>query len=129
MKSIFNNKLIAPCGINCGICKAYLRQINPCHGCNYVEQNRPKTRENCQIRLCEKRTGKFCYNCTEFSCDKLKKLDSRYRKKYGISEIDNLINIRDNGMELFLNIENKKWVSDKGILCVHDKKYYKLNEG
>ncbi len=66
--------------------------------------------------------------CSEFSCDRLKKLDNRYRKKYGISEIENLKYIRDNGMEKFLKTELKKWVSDKGILCVHDKKYYKIND-
>jgi hypothetical protein len=128
MKSVFENKLIAPCGINCGICRAYLRHINPCHGCNYIEQNRPKTRENCQIRICEKRTGEFCYQCSEFSCDRLKKLDNRYRKRYGISEIENLKYIRDNGMNKFLKNENINWVSDKGVLCVHDKKYYYVKD-
>lgn len=128
MKSVFKNKLIAPCGMNCGICKAFLRQTNPCHGCNYIEQKRPKTRENCQIKICKKRVGKFCYNCSEFFCDRLIKLDNRYRKKYGISEIENLKYIRDNGIKKFLESEYKKWIFDEGILCIHDKKIYKLME-
>jgi len=120
----FSYKLIAPCGINCGICKAHLRKNSPCHGCNYVAQNRPKTREHCRLRLCEKRKGKFCCNCTEFPCDLLKRLDNRYRTRYGMSEIENLNFIRENGIKKFIEEEHKKWISNKGILCVHDKKYY-----
>lgn len=124
----FDETLIASCGMNCGICKAYLRRKNPCHGCNEAEQNWPKTRLNCQLRLCQKRTDKFCYSCDEFPCDRLKRLDKRYRTRYGMSEIDNLQNIRDHGIDVFLKEESKRWISDNGILCVHDKKYYKSIE-
>lgn len=116
---------IAPCGMNCGVCKAYLREKNPCHGCNFAGQNKPKTRLNCPLRICKKRKSKFCYDCGEFPCERLKHLDKRYREKYGISEIENLINIRDQGINKFLEKENQKWCSEKGILCVHDKKFYK----
>jgi hypothetical protein len=43
-----------------------------------------------------------------------------------MSEIANLEFIRDNGIKKFLQQEKMKWVSDKGILCVHDKNYYLL---
>jgi len=113
--------------MNCGICKAYLRQNNPCYGCNYVQQNEPKTRAQCYLRLCTKRKGQFCFNCIEFPCDKLKRLDKRYQTKYGMSEIENLIYIRDNGIKKFIEKEFKRWVSDKGILCINDKKHYNLS--
>ena len=116
--------LIAPCGMNCRICKAYLRSNNPCQGCHHIEQNTPKTRVNCKLRICKERKGKFCYECTQFPCDWLKHLDYRYRTKYGMSEIENLIFIRENGMKKFLEQERKKWFFEKGVLCVHDKKYY-----
>jgi hypothetical protein len=45
-----------------------------------------------------------------------------------MSEIENLEYIRDHGMEEFLENERRKWVSDNGILCVHDKKYYMIGE-
>jgi len=32
---------------------------------------------------------------------------------------------RDNLLEIFIEQERKKWITNKGILCVHDKKYYK----
>ena len=117
-------KLIAPCGMNCAICRAYLRTNNPCHGCNNAEQNKPKTRLFCKLRTCKKRKGRFCYACTDFPCDRLKRLDNRYQTKYGMSEIENLKYIRDNGIKEFLEKERKRWIFNKHILCVHDKKYY-----
>jgi len=117
-------RLIAPCGMNCAICKAYLRKRNPCHGCRDAEQNKPPTRFHCSLRICEKRTGAFCYDCEDFPCKKLQHLDLRYRTRYGMSEIENLIFIRDRGIRKFLAYENERWVSEDGICCVHDKKIY-----
>jgi hypothetical protein len=56
----------------------------------------------------------------------LKRLDTRYRTRYGISEIENLQEIRDIGLVKFLEKERMRWVSDNGVLCVHDKKYYPI---
>lgn len=116
--------LIAPCGMNCGICKAHLRPHNPCHGCRDAEQNKPKTRTQCGLRNCRKRKGEFCYDCTEFPCGRLEHLDHRYRTQYGMSEIENLEYIRDNGIDRFLERERVRWVSSKGILCAHDRMHY-----
>jgi len=41
-----------------------------------------------------------------------------------MSEIENLVYIRDKGIEKFLDRERRKWISEKGVLCVHDRKYY-----
>ena len=41
-----------------------------------------------------------------------------------MSEIENLEFIRDHGIEAFLEMERERWVSDRGILCGHDRKYY-----
>lgn len=104
-----NQDLIAPCGMNCAICMAHLRKNNPCHGCNNADCNKPKTRVNCKIRNCQLREGKFCFDCPKFPCDRLKHLDSRYRQKYGMSEIENLNKIKTEGMEKFLESEQQKW--------------------
>lgn len=120
----FKAGLVAPCGINCGNCKGHLRAHNPCHGCRDAEQNKPKTRVRCPIRVCRKRKGRFCCNCAEFPCDRLKHLDERYRTRYGMSEIENLEFIRDHGIRNFIERENNRWINAKGILCVHDRKYY-----
>ncbi len=124
----FDGKVIAPCGMNCGICRVYLRPDNPCPGCNNIGEDQPKTRVNCQLRLCTRREGMFCYLCTEFPCNLLKRLDTRYRARYGMSEIGNLEYIRDNGMETFIEKESGRWISNNGILCIHDKNHYKIRE-
>lgn len=110
--------------MNCGVCKAFLRQHNPCHGCNDAEENKPKTRVNCRLRICDKRIGKFCCDCAEFPCDRLRHLDHRYRTRYGMSQIENLACIRDKGIRKFLVNERKRWMSEKGVFCVHDQRYY-----
>lgn len=43
-----------------------------------------------------------------------------------MSEIANLEFIKKHGIEKFLNKEQNKYVSKKGVLCVHDKKFYKI---
>ncbi len=124
-QATFDSKLIAPCGMNCAICKAHLREHNPCHGCNFTEKNRPKTRVKCPLRVCRKRTGRFCCPCPEFPCDRLRQLDRRYRMKYSMSQIENLEFIKAKGAERFVEKEGKRWFSKRGVLCVHDKKYYR----
>jgi hypothetical protein len=39
-----------------------------------------------------------------------------------------LENIRDHGMKTFLQEECRKRISEKGVLCVHDKKYYQITQ-
>ena len=125
MPNGITKNLTAPCGMNCGVCKAFLRERNPCHGCNDTEENKPKTIVNCRMRVCGKRTGKFCCDCAEFPCEPLRHLDHRYRTKYGMSEIENLQFIRDNGIRKFVERERQRWISEEGVFCVHDKQYYK----
>ena len=125
MPNPITQNLIAPCGMDCGICKAFLREHNPCRGCNDAEGNKPKTIVNCRMRVCAKRTGRFCCDCAEFPCEHLRHLDHRYRTKYGMSEIENLEYIREKGIRKFVERERRRWISGKGVFCVHDRLYYK----
>ena len=122
----FDKQIIAPCGMNCGICRAHLRKNNSCPGCRHIGPDHPKTRVFCHLRLCDRRKGAFCSGCDEFPCDRLKRLDSRYRDRYGMSEIQNLECIRDTGLMKFIAEEEARWTSSEGILCVHDRKYYQI---
>jgi hypothetical protein len=119
-----DRNLIAPCGMDCGVCLAHLRETSQCHGCREAELNKPKTRVFCKIRICKERKGKFCFDCARFPCERLKSLDKRYRTKYGMSEIENLEFIRSKGINSFVKSERERWLSSKGLLCVHNKKYY-----
>ena len=124
MESLNKYSLIAPCGMNCGICMAYLRENNKCTGCRGVNTYKPVTRVRCKIKNCSKfRTNKakFCFECGNFPCDNLKHLDKRYRTKYNMSMIDNLEFIRDYGIRKFLKNEDVRWTCSRcaGTICVH----------
>ena len=117
-----NEKLVAPCGMNCAICKAYLRDKNRCHGCKEVDKNKPKTRFLCKIRICKERKGKYCFECKDFPCDNLRHLDKRYRTKYHMSMIENLNFIKTYGIGSFLENEVVKWRCSEcgGVICCHN---------
>jgi hypothetical protein len=116
--------LIAPCGMNCRLCRAYAREQMPCPGCRSDDGVKLKTRISCRIKNCSKfeRPGiKFCFSCDEFPCEPLEHLDKRYRSKYGMSMIENLSNIKKFGIRWFVRSENKKWrcLQCGEMLCVH----------
>ena len=116
--------LVAPCGMNCGICMAYLRERNKCPGCRGTDPNKPITRVRCKIKNCTIfRTGKakFCFECGNFPCDNLKHLDTRYRSEYNMSMIENLVTIKKFGMRKFLKNEDIRWTCSQceGTICVH----------
>lgn len=118
-----NKNLIAPCGMNCGICLAFLRNKNKCPGC-IIGRIVNKRCLNCSIKLCKKRTGDYCFSCDKFPCDRLNRIDKRYKEKYEMSMISNLEIIKRKGIKAFMINEKRKWVNSAGTFCVHDKKRY-----
>jgi len=105
--------LIAPCGMNCGLCIGHLREKRSCGGCFKInDENKPKVCRSCKIVNCEflaETDSGFCYDCKKYPCARLKNLDKRYRTKYGMSMIENLSSIKKNGLEVFLQTEEEKW--------------------
>lgn len=81
--------LIAPCGIDCGVCEVYLCRDNdelksnllsrgisadkvPCNGCRAIDGNCPVIPEKCATYLCvQDHKVDMCHACAEFPCDKL----------------------------------------------------------
>jgi hypothetical protein len=115
---------IAPCGINCGTCIAFLREKNKCSGCLPASVNKPKTRIYCKIKNCEyhdKIHSQFCYDCEMFPCKKLEQIDKRYRKRYKTSLIHNLMTIKKIGITEYLENEINRWTCPKcgSIVSVH----------
>ncbi len=117
--------LIAPCGMNCGLCMAYVRDKNGCLGCRAGDEGKAKSCLACTIRNCEVlRTGGsvFCsVDCDRFPCPRLKRLDARYRTKYRMSMLENLQVIREAGVEAFVVSEQERWACPGcgGLQCVH----------
>ena len=123
-KVLFTRELIAPCGMNCGVCVARLRDKKPCVGCWGDDKNKSKSCVGCIIKGCEhlaQTKSKFCYECDKYPCTRLKNLDKRYRTGYKTSLMANLEYIRDNSIAQFLKVESEKWTcpSCGAILCVH----------
>ena len=119
-----NRLLIAPCGMNCGICIGHLRNKNKCDGCNFEGGNKPHYCRKCVIKNCEYLTGSssgFCYDCSKYPCKRLKQLDKRYRTKYAMSMIENLNFIKTSGINAFLANESVRWKCHTcdGYICVH----------
>ena len=120
------SQMIAPCGMNCGICIGHLREKNRCPGCNGEDANKPKHCVSCHFQTCEELRNheeKFCFVCDRFPCARMRQLDKRYRTKYGMSMIENLENIKLIGLEAFVAREQDRWKCPEcgGIVCVHRK--------
>jgi hypothetical protein len=130
----FTAELIAPCGINCGICKAYLAysrgvpykkgEVSHCSGCLDRDKNCAFIKGDCdKIR---KKQIRFCYECADMPCMKLAKLDELYRARYGMSMVENQKVMREEGMDVFLKGQAEKYVcpSCGDVVSVHDGKCY-----
>ncbi len=118
-------ELIAPCGMDCGLCMVYVRDKNGCLGCRAGDEGKAKSCLACTIRNCEVlRSGEsaFCSSdCERFPCPRLKRLDARYRTKYRMSMLENLQVIRDVGVDAFAASEQERWACPGcgGLQCVH----------
>ncbi|HNK63244.1 MAG TPA: DUF3795 domain-containing protein [Anaerolineales bacterium] len=116
--------LIAPCGMDCGLCAAYQREKKPCRGCHAGEENKSASCINCSIRNCEylKLTDSgLCVDCDNFPCARVRHIDKRYRIRYGMSMIENLQTIQSIGLQAFVKSEQERWACPNcgGILSVH----------
>ena len=127
----FSEELIAPCGMNCGICLGFFgytmsgkKRKNECIGCN------PSGKSCAHLKkFCEKLTKKeieYCYECKDFPCIHLEKLDQSYQKRFNMSMIENLRMIKKHGMDAFLKEQEKKYKCPEcgEIICVHNGKCY-----
>lgn len=114
--------LIAKCGMNCGLCMAYKRKKNPCFGCNSDIVTR-KSCQNCFFKKCINQTN-YCSSCDKFPCYRLKKLDLRYRQNYQYSMIENLMIIKEKGIDYLLKEHQNKYANQDGsaLICIHHKK-------
>ena len=123
----FSEELIAPCGMNCRICLAYFgytisgkKRKMKCIGCKPKDKSCAHLKKFCKKLL--KNEIEYCYECSDFPCKPLQKLDNNYRERYAMSMIENLEYIRDNGMDDFLKQQEKKYKCPEcgEVICVHN---------
>jgi hypothetical protein len=127
-----SEELVAPCGMNCAICSRYLSFVNnlkrsECVGC------RPRN-EPCEY-LFKKCTGinhtsednvAFCYECDQYPCKQINRMDDRYRENYGMSVKDNLGHINQMGIEDFIEEQYRIHRCPKcnGLVSIHNRKCF-----
>lgn len=121
---------IAPCGMNCALCRAYQEVGNPlkkgakrktCPGCIPRGKHCLHMADACDA--VGKGLVRFCLMCERFPCGRLKRLDKRYRTKYHMSMIENLVLIRDRGMDAFLQAQKDAWTCEacgEHLVCCHN---------
>ncbi len=127
-----DEKLIAPCGMNCGLCSAYLAHsrgipkkrgaISHCVGCRSRKKRCAYLKGNCPHIA----SGRFWYECDRFPCVRLQRIDKRYRINYNVSLIANLRQIAAEGLHAFLVEQEAKYRCKNcgGPVCIHNGKCY-----
>ena len=68
----------------------------------------------------------FCFECNTFPCQNLKRMDRKYTDRYGMSFVENLLYIKENGLNRFIQKQNKKYrcIQCGDTVCIHNKKCY-----
>ncbi len=133
-RAAMDPELVAPCGMNCGVCSAYLAyshdipkargKINHCEGC------RPRGKGCAYLKMNCGKIGKgglrFCHECEDFPCSRLEKIDERYRNNYDTSLIGNLKEIKKVGVGSFLKGQKRLFECPKckGTISIHNGKCY-----
>jgi hypothetical protein len=105
------NEIIAVCGVNCLSCSAYLNKKNPCPGCraSEAEHNR-KSCISCVKKKCAFDKGlRWCYECGQFPCPKIKVLSKRYTQNYGIDLVQNGLDAQKD-IDSFLSEQRERFV-------------------
>ncbi|MFH1382394.1 MAG: DUF3795 domain-containing protein [Chloroflexota bacterium] len=128
-----SRELVAPCGMNCGVCKRYLATVRglaggkgmpACTGC------RPQNRKCALIiRGCRLLSGKkinFCFECPDFPCARLERLNHRYTTRYHTDLVENLLAIKELGLNRWLKKQAGKWQCPQcgGTISIHDRRCY-----
>jgi hypothetical protein len=113
-------RLVAPCGIDCGVCELNMSRDNPrlteylvsrgipreklpCQGCRGVEGNCPVLGGKCDTYACASERGvQFCYECGDFPCSKLSPAADRADVLPHNMKTFNLCTIKRSGLEGFV---------------------------
>lgn len=134
MVEAFTLDQIAPCGMNCGVCKAYLAysrgvpykkgQVSHCTGCLSRNKNCAFVKRDCE-KLRKKRI-RFCYECADMPCKNLAKIDEYYRARFGMSMVENLKMMQDRGIAEFLRrqAEVYRCPSCGDVVSIHNGRCY-----
>ena len=131
-----SKELIAPCGMNCAICSRYLSYLNnlnrsQCIGCRPRNEVCKYLFQKCTgINHSSKGDAAFCYDCDQFPCKQINRMDDRYRKNYAMSVKDNLLFIDQMGIKKFIKEQQQKYQCPKcgNLISIHNRKCFNCDE-
>jgi len=126
-------ELIAPCGMNCAICSRYLSYVNElkhsqCIGCRPRNKRCAHLFKKCTgINNIAHGNAAFCFECDQYPCKQIDRIDKRYRNNYKMSMKDNLEYIKKMGINKFIKEQYKKYhcVKCGGLISTHNGKCFK----
>lgn len=128
--------LIAPCGMNCALCSNYLAYVNnlkrsQCAGCRARTQKCTYLFGKCtglnHEVICKEAV--FCYECGQYPCAQIERVDKRYRQNYHMSMKDNLEFIKSQEIGKFIEEQYRKYRCERcgGLISVHNRKCFKCD--
>jgi len=130
-------ELIAPCGMHCAICSRYLAYVNDlkrsqCVGCRPGNRVCSYLFAKCSginAGLEGNASARFCFECEQYPCRQIDRMDDRYRKNYGMSVKDNLERIRRVGAEAFSRAQSEKYRCSTcgGLISIHNRKCFRCD--
>jgi len=133
-----SGKLIAPCGMNCAVCSRYLSYLNglkrsQCGGCRLENKKCSYLFEKCSglnSSINGTTSAKFCFECDQYPCKQINRMDDRYRKNYKMSVKSNLEHIRKKGIDKFVEEQYEKHccLQCDGVKSVHNGQCFSCDE-
>ena len=116
-------KLFAPCGMNCMVCYKHCYHKKPCAGCLYCDDGKPEHCRKCGIKDCAAEKGhSYCFECREYPCKHIKRLEKSYNTRYGASLMENSVMVKELGLEAFMELQHDRFTCPicGGVISVHD---------
>lgn len=119
-----NERMFAPCGMNCLVCYKHCYHKKPCAGCLQSDDGKPEHCRKCKIKDCVKeRALKYCFECSEYPRKRLKYLEKSYQTRYGASLKKSSLFVEENGLAEFMEQQKAKYTCPAcgGIISLHDR--------
>ena len=71
----------------------------------------------------------YCFECVEYPCKQINRMDKRYKENYKMSVKENLEHIKSKGIKSLIKDQNKKYECPKcsGLISIHNKKCFKCD--
>lgn len=109
MPERIGQELIAPCGVDCLACSAFLRARTSCAGCR-ADGPKPKHCLTCARLACATERGvTWCFECDRYPCRRIRSLDASYVTRYDVPLVEQGRRALAEGIEEHLRRERERW--------------------